>query len=115
LVRPDRHARDRVVRLQGDRPSCEVVYDERNLESREQVRSVGHVLNGERGVAVDERRRREDEILGRRWPRRLRGVQNEGRGDDQSDRREDDTKNHRWETEDGSDTGPYAIRPRLKL
>src|SRR5437667_12312592 len=25
------------------------------------------------------------------------------------------TRNHRWETEDGSDTGPYAIRPRLKL
>src|SRR5207247_4077401 len=24
------------------------------------------------------------------------------------------TRNHRWETADGSDTGPYAIRPRLK-
>src|SRR5438876_8830488 len=92
MVRPDRHARDRVVRLQGDRTSREVVYDERNPESREQVRSVGHVLNGERGVAVHERRRREDETLCRRWPRWLRGVQNEGRGDDQPDGREDDNE-----------------------
>src|SRR2546427_7950797 len=25
------------------------------------------------------------------------------------------TRNHRWETEDGSDTGSYAAHPRLKL
>src|SRR5947208_16388988 len=111
MVRPDRHARDRVVRLQGDRPSCEVVYDERNLESREQVRSVGHVLNGERGVAVDERRRSEDEVLRRRWPRRLGGVQDEGRGDDSPMAAKTTTRNHRWETEDGSDTVSYPAHP----